>query len=130
MAGTVTIAHYAIGMVRRVEISWTADAADGSVPATALPAFEGRLLALVTNPGSTAPTDNYDITLPAGIGDDRLQSVGANRHTTTTQSAPVVYSGSTVHPWVDGDETLTFTLANNAVNSATGVAVLFYTPAA
>lgn len=130
MAGTVTIAHYAIGMVRRVEVSWTADAADGSVPATALPSFEGRLLALVTNPGGTAPTDNYDITLVSGIGDDRLQGVGANRHTTNTESAPVVYSGSTVHPWVDGDEVITFTLAGNAVNSADGLAVLYYTPAA
>lgn len=128
MAGTVTIAHYELGLVRRIEVSWTADAADGSVPATALPAFEGRLLALVTNPGAVAPTDDYDITAPSGIGDDRLQGVGANRDAAATESAPVVYSGSTVHPWVDGDETLTFTLANNSVNSATGLAVLFYTP--
>lgn len=130
MAGSVTVAHYAIGHVRRVEVSWTGDAADGTVPATVLPSFEGRLLALVTNPGAVAPTNLYDITMPTGIGDDRLQGVGANRSTTNTESAPVVYSGSTVHPWVDGDETLTFTLANNAVVSATGVAVLYYTPGA
>jgi hypothetical protein len=130
MAGTVTIAHYPIGQVRRLEVTWTADAADGSVPATALPSFEGRLLALITNPGATAPTDNYDITAPSGIGDDRLQGVGANRDTVNTESAPIVYSGSTVHPWVDGDETLTFTLAGNVVNNATGVAVLYYTPGA
>lgn len=129
MAGTVAITHYELGLVRRIEVSWVGDAADGTVPATALPAFEGRLLALVTNPGATAPTANYDITLPSGIGDDRLQGVGANRHTTSTESAPIVYSGSTVHPWVDADETLTFTIANQAVNSALGVAVLFYTPA-
>ena len=130
MAGTVTIAHYAIGHVRRIEVSWVADVAAATVPATALPSFEGRLLALVTNPGATAPTANYDITLVSGIGDDRLQGVGANRHTTNTESAPVVYSGSTVHPWVDGDEVITFTLAGNAVNSADGLAVLYYTPAA
>lgn len=128
MAGAVTITHYALGAIRRVQIDWVADAANATVPATALPAFEGRLLALVTNPGATAPTDNYDITLVSGIGDDRLQGVGANRDTANTESAPVVYSGSTVHPWVDADETMTFTLANNAVNSALGTAVLFYTP--
>lgn len=128
MAGTVTITHYELGAVRRIQVDWVADAADATVPATALPKFEGRLLALVTNPGATAPTDNYDITLVSGIGDDRLQGVGANRDTANTESAPVVYSGSTVHPWVDGDETMTFTLANNAVNSALGTAVLFYTP--
>mgnify|MGYP001615374830 CR=1 FL=1 len=130
MAGSVSIVHYALGHVRRIEVTWTGDAADGTVPATALPAFEGRLLALVTNPGATAPTDNYDVTLVSGIGDDRLQGVGANRHTTTTQSVPIVYSGSTVHPWVDGDETMTFTIANQSVNSALGVAVLYYTPGA
>ena len=129
MAGTVTITHYEVGLVRRIQVDWVADAADGSVPATALPSIEGRLLALVTNPGGTAPTDNYDITLPSGEGDDRLQGVGANRDTANTEAAPIVYAGTSLHPWVDGDETLTFTLANNAVNSATGRAVLYYTPA-
>lgn len=130
MAGTVSVAHYQLGQVRRIEVTWTADVAAATVPATALPSFEGRLLALITDPGATAPTDNYDITLVSGIGDDRLQGVGANRDTSNTESAPIVYSGSTVHPWVDGDEVMTFTLSGNAVNSATGVAVLYYTPTA
>lgn len=130
MAGSVAITHYELGLVRRIEIAWTADAADGSVPATALPAIEGRLLVIITNPGAVAPTDNYDITLPStGIGDDRLQGLGANRDTANTESTPILYAGSTAHPWVDADETLTFTLANNIVNSATGLAVFFYTPA-
>jgi hypothetical protein len=129
MAGTVTITHYAVGRVRRIQVDWVADAADGSVPATALPKFEGRLLALTTNPGATAPTDNYDITLVDDEGADRLQGLGANRDTANTEQVPIVYSGTAVAPIVDGDETLTFTLANNAVNSALGRALLYYSPA-
>lgn len=128
MAGSVTVTHYELGVVRRIQVDWTADAADGSVPATALPAFEGRLLALVTNPGATAPTDNYDITLVDDEGADRLQGVGADRDTVNTEQVPVVYSGSAVPPVVDEDETLTFTLANNAVNSAVGRALFYYSP--
>ncbi len=128
MAGSVTVTHLAVGFVRRIQIDWVADAAAATVPATAIPKFEGRLLALVTNPGATAPTDNYDITLIDDEGADRLQGVGANRDTTNTEQVPVVYSGSAVPPVVDGDETLTFTLAGNAVNSALGRAILYYTP--
>lgn len=129
MAGTVTITHYQLGAaVRRIQVDWVADAADGSVPATALPAFEGRILALTTNPGATAPTDNYDITLVDAEGADRLQGVGANRDTANTEQVPVVYSGSTIPPVVDADEVLTFTLANNSVNSALGRAIIHYTP--
>lgn len=129
MAGTVTVTHYAVGLIRRIQVDWVADAADGSVPATALPSFEGRLLTLTTNPGATAPTDNYDITLVDAEGADRLQGVGANRDTANTEQVPVVYSGSAIPPVVDGDEVLTFTLANNSVNSALGRALLYYTPA-
>lgn len=128
MAGTVTVTHYPVGVIRRIVVDWVADAADGSVPATALPQIEGRLLALATNPGSTAPTANYDITLPSAEGDDRLCGAGANRHTSNSEIAVVAFASSSVHPPVDGDETLTFTLANNSVNSALGRAIIYYTP--
>jgi hypothetical protein len=129
MAGTVTLTHYALGYVRRIEAACTADAADGSFPATALPAFEGRLVQLITNPGATAPTDNYDITLVDVDGADRLQGVGMNRDTANTEQAAVVFSGTALHPVVDAGETLTLTIAGNAVNSATTRIVLFYAPA-
>lgn len=126
MAGTVAIEHYQLGNIRRLQITATADAADASFPATALPRFQGRLLALHTNPGATAPTDNYDITLIDGDGMDRLQGVGANRDTANSEQVPVVYTSTSVNPPVSIDETLTFTIANNAVNSAIVVANLYY----
>lgn len=126
MAGTVTLTHYQIGNVRRINFSCVADASDGSFPATALPAFEGRLIGLHTNPGATAPTANYDITLIDGDGIDRLQGVGANRSTSASEQVPIVYASTSVNPPVSKDETLTLTIANNAVNSAIVVGNIYY----
>lgn len=126
MAGTVTITHYALGNVRRINFSVVADASNGSVPDTVLPKFQGRLLGLHTNPGATAPTANYDITIEDGDGLDRLQGVGANRHTTTSEQVPVVYTSTSVNPPVSLDEALTLKFANNSVNSALIVGNLYY----
>lgn len=126
MAGTVTLSHTTIGNVRRINFSVVADAADGSIPDTTLPKFQGRLLALHTNPGATAPTASYDITLEDGDGLDRLQGVGANRHTSNSEQVPVVYTSTSVHPPVNGGETLTLKFANNSVNSALIVGNLYY----
>lgn len=126
MAGTVTLAHYTIGNIRRINFSVVADASDGSIPDAVLPKFQGRLLSLHTNPGATAPTANYDITLVDGDGVDRLQGVGANRHTSTSEQVPVVYASTSVNPPVSVDETLTLTIANNSVNAALIVGNLYY----
>lgn len=126
MAGTVTLTHSTLGNLRKITASCVADAADGSFPATALPAIEGRLLTLAVNPGATAPTDNYDITLVNQHGTDVLQGVGANRDTSNTEQAAIVYSGTATHPAVDESDTLTLTIANNSVNSAITVIELTY----
>lgn len=129
MAGSTVVTHYQIGHVRRVVVDFTADASDGSVPDTVLPSFEGRIAELTTNPGGTAPTDNYDLTVIDDEGIDRLQGLGANRDTANSESVPIVYSGSTIHPPVGRYETLTLKLANNSVHSAVGRIILVYVPA-
>jgi hypothetical protein len=126
MAGTVTLEHSTLGNVRRITFTATADAADATFPATVLPAFQGRLIALHTNPGATAPQDNYDITLPDQDSIDRLQSVGLNRHTTNSQQVPVVYSSTSLNPPVHQGDVLTLTIAGNNVNSAIVVGSLYY----
>jgi hypothetical protein len=99
---------------------------DGTVTAYALTKkVSGRLLALETDPGSTAPTDNYDLTITDANGLDVLQGVGANRHTTTTQMAAIVFSGTSVHPPVAMGDTLTLNVTNNSVNSATFTVKLY-----
>ena len=63
-SSTTLTAHETTGLVRKLHYTLTADDADGSFDTIALPSISGYLLLLVTNPGATAPTDNYDITLP------------------------------------------------------------------
>ena len=126
MAGTVTLEHYTIGNIRKVVATCVADAADASFPDTVLPPIEGRLLSLATNPGGTAPTANYDVTVENQHGADVLQGVGANRHTSNTEQVPVLYSGTGTHPAVDESDTLTLKIANNAVNGAQTVVELTY----
>jgi len=103
-----------------INLTATGDDADGTMPATAVVHnFSGRLLSLKTNPGSTAPTANYDITLVDQDGHDVLEGVGLNRHTSSTEKVPVVFSGTAIHPTVDITDTLTLTIANTSVNDAT-----------
>lgn len=126
-AGTITQAHNTTGNIRKITFTCTADAADGSFPSTVLTAkIEGRLIALETDPGSTAPTDNYDIAITNGAGADVLQGLGANRDTANTETAQIVVSGTSLRPTVDESDVLTLSVTNNAVNSATVVIVLYY----
>lgn len=128
MAGTIVQVAYRTGGqasdIDMLELLATADAADGSFPALDLSSFGvwGTLLALQTNPGSTAPTDNYDITLVDSDGSDRLDSVGLNRDTSTTERVPI-----TGAPWVARGEVLTLTIVSNSVNSATIGIKLWFT---
>ena len=127
MAGTVTQSYTSIGHIRRVTLTCVADAADGSFPSTALTTkIEGRLLKLVTNPGATAPQANYDVALTDQHGSDVLQGLGANRHTSNTETAPLFYTGTSTHPSVDESDTLTLAVTGNNVNSAITVIDLYY----
>lgn len=91
-----------------------------------LPAFEGRLLDLVTNPGTPAPQASYDITLVDQHGHDRLEGVGANRSATATEMVPIVYSGTSLHTTVDEGDVLVLTFANNNVTGAELTVLLYY----
>lgn len=121
MAGTITFTQEDRGEVRRIIATCTADAADGSFPATALPAFQGTIVAVVTDPGSPAPTDNYDFTLVDGNGLDRLNGAGQNRDTVNSERIRT-------NIVVDLNETLTLTPTGNSVNSAVLVITFVYSP--
>ena len=126
MAGTVTFAHYIDGGLKKVVATCTGDASDGSYPATALPSISGKLIGLETNPGSTGPTANYDITLPDDDGLDRLQGKGANRHTSNSEYESILIGATAEHPPAAKGDTLTLTLTNNSVNEAVVVVTLYY----
>ena len=127
---SITQTFYKLGTMQKVVIDIVADSGDGSVTATALTTgkLDGYLIAIETNPGATAPTDNYDITLPDSDGIDVLQGLGANRDTANSEYATILIAGtnSDFHPPLCQDEAYTLTVANNSVNSAILKIVLFY----
>ena len=104
-------------------MSWTADSADGSVPATASPAFNGYVFLITTNPGGTAPTDNYDITLTDSDTVDVAGGELANRDTTTSEQ--VVPKVGAVYGSRYVETGVTLNLSGNSVNSATGTVKIY-----
>lgn len=82
--------------------------AGGKVLATT-PRITGKIIQVVTNPGATAPSDDYDITMTDSDGIDVLQGKGANRDTVNSESfCPLIGDGTTtVQPvFVDSNLTL------------------------
>ncbi len=121
MAGSSAAITRRGGYIKAIVIDWVSDDTTGAASNSFH--IDGQLIRLVTNPGATAPTDNYDITLPDSNAFDTLQGLGVNRDTATTEQQNIVISGTSVHPAVN--DTVTFTIAN-AGNSKTGQAVIYY----
>jgi len=127
MAGTVVETLHREGPIKAVVLTCVGDAADGTVPATAIVGqFSGRIVALETNPGTPAPTANYDLTLTNENGYDVLQALGANRHTSTTERVSIVYSGTSTNPEVTSENVLTLNVTNQSVNSAEFVVLVVF----
>lgn len=122
MAGTVTIVHNepapSVGMFIATCV---ADDVDGTFPSTPLPAFEGRLLAIITDPGSPAPTTLYDVKLNDASGFDRLGGAGVDRSTSVTERAAVS------NGYVSRREVVSLAITGNSVASAPTVVTIHYT---
>lgn len=109
--------------VKVLRYTATGDGADGAYPATAMSSttldkLRGwYLYKIITNPGSPAPTDNWDFTLSDTDGIDVLGGNGANRHTTTSQmTAPLLTTG--VYFAQPVLNTWTLAITGNSTNSA------------
>jgi hypothetical protein len=73
------------GSCKKIRWSWTSDGSGDASEATTK-AYDGKLIGLTTDPdGSAAPTDNYDIVITDGDGDDVLLGAGADRDTANTE---------------------------------------------
>lgn len=128
--GSVTQALGSMNYDTRVKVwimSFTGDSSDGTVPATATTInIDGYVTMVVTDPGGTAPTDNYDITLTDANGVDIMGGSLANRDTINTEQAfPLLDATNFVYGprYVSG--TLTLTITNQSVNSATGQVLIY-----
>jgi len=119
VAGSYTVAHTKTGQVRRITITATADASNGSYPAIPVPGIDGRLIQVATNPGSPAPTANWDLALNDEDGFDLTGGNGQNRHTTNTEQVAL-------DKYISNDEGLSLVITGNSVNSAVIVIRLKY----
>lgn len=116
---------------RVVTFTCTGNSSDGTFPAiafstTTLAYVKGYFLyQVITDPGSTAPTDNWDYTITDANGVDVLGGTGANRHTTTTQmNFPLITTGVYYTPPVV--DTWTVNISGNSVASATLVIKMIF----
>jgi len=104
--------------VVKVIVDWVSDSAAGSVSQLSTKPIFGEILRITTNPGATAPTDLYDVTiLDEDLVDVALGTL-ANRSTANTETVypTVVGSGGTtyVRTAIAGRITLTIAAAGNS----------------
>lgn len=131
--GTVTVTKKDMSIgntgagLTKIIITWVADASAATVPDTDF-ILCGVLRRIVTDPGATAPSANYDITLIDESGLDLFTTGGANRSATLSQGFIPMMDGVTTGAFfILYCGNATFNLDNNAVNSATGTVTLFIT---
>lgn len=124
-----------LGPIHKVIAEFTTDSATGSVAGTTRK-INGELIKIVTDPGGTAPTDNYDIVLTDEEGadlsvhmDDVAIAALIARDTANTEETylPLEDTAGTgrIAAWPVVCDTLTITI-NNAGNSKTGQIILYY----
>jgi len=112
----------------RLTVNWTSSAGGAvseAISAANMTIILGKNLAhFITDPGSPAPTDNYDLTLLDTYGVDILGGEGANRDTINSeQGVPALNSSVYGDRIVDFE--LTFTIVD-AGDSAQGKAVFYF----
>lgn len=124
MAGTVTITYDKTRSVKVAIWTWTSDGS-GDASGTDTEDIAGVVGRWVTNPGSTAPTANYDIVVNDEDGVDIAAGGLVNRH--TSNSEQVLHGGDAKDGAVfNGKLSL---VVSNAGDSKEGVLKLYYTEA-
>lgn len=143
MAGSSTTVTYDDGVdgagyrgrIRKILIDFTTDDSTGSVAVTTRK-IVGELIKIVTDPGSAAPTADWDVVLTDEEGvdlsihmDDVAIAALIARHTTTTLETylPLEDTAGTgrIAAWPVVCDKLTVTV-NNAGNSKTGQIIIYY----
>jgi hypothetical protein len=126
------LASAAMAETRFISKTWTASATTAAVADIPLSTTEFNFLQgygfylylMRTDPGTPAPTDNYDIVIHDATGNDILGGAGMDRDATNTETVmPLVGDFGELFP-VDG--ALTIKISGNSVNSATGTIKLYF----
>lgn len=129
MAGTVVpTPSKSRRSIKSITWAWTSSAG-GAADSVNTITLSGEILRVVFNPGTPAPTANYDVVILDADGADVLGGLGANRHTTNTeQIAPVletVVGANTYASRVVIDGPLTLQVSN-AGASKQGSVTMYY----
>lgn len=106
--------------------TYVADESGGTVPDLTISGYRGQYICQIwTTPGSTQPTDNWDLYLKYD-GGDVLKAGGENRDTANTEvTYPVIQASSNGGcAYIPGD--LTLSVSGNSVNSATATILLIF----
>ena len=113
--------------VECLTFAWQSPADPNAVDLTATASnrsIDGYVIQVITNPGDTAPTDNYDIDLINSDGVDVMGTALSNRDTADSEIAlPKPNGSTTADAWVSG--TLTLAITGNSVASATGTVKVY-----
>lgn len=127
-AGTVVAGHvknYPHG-IKSIAFTCTGDSSNGSFPSDVDTGrdLKGFIFLVVTNPGTTAPTADYDIVLNDGDGIDIMGGELGDRSATVSEQAIPLIDAAFGSRYVFGRVTPVIT--NNSVNSAVIVLTIYY----
>ena len=121
----MTFAYHDLGAIRKIVATWTSDSATGAVSGTT-EKIVGSLIKGITDPGTAAPTADYDIVLTdeqsfnilTGAADDLT-----DRHTSNTEEVYFDQADHDRFPVVA--DTIGIAVAA-AGNSKQGVLTIYY----
>jgi hypothetical protein len=118
--GTATRTEITRTSAKKIVWAWTSGtgAEGGTVSSQTTATYDGKIIGLTTDPGATAPTDNYDLTILDAQGHDVLLGAGIDRDTANTENVVETSLGA-----VAGSR-LTLTIAN-AGDAKIGVVILW-----
>ena len=117
MAGTVTVSEITLGSVKKITWAWTTDS-NGDADKVTSEGYSGEIILLTTDPGATAPTDNYDVVVLDADGEDVLLGAGANRDTLNTESVQKTSLGAVASGILN-------CIVSNAGNAKDGECILY-----
>jgi len=118
--------HLQRGSLHVIEIIWTAHT-DGSYTSYLIKqAINGTLYRVETDPGTTAPDDNYTVALTNEGGMDIMGGTMADCDTANTERWSPYNAGSAQYGAEPVIGRLTLSIADNTVNGATGTIKIFY----
>jgi len=106
------------GRLQKIKWTWTCTSA-GTYSEASTYQYNGQIVELITDPGATAPTDDYDITIVDSDGYDVLAGQGLNRDTANTEFK---LSGDKLGYVKSSTLTLTIAAAGDA---ATGITIVY-----